>query len=258
MKHPYALTFLFLASSTQAQITNGSFEDANGPSLAGWEWTCDEPVSEMDAPVDGGTWSAWKQAGHAKGCFPNYLYQRIPNVNYGAPYILSGWGKCPIGDVAFCLGATIGFGTINNGSFTLAQNVTSSEPEWSYLNVEHVFDPGAGDTAIVMLSAGFIGGPINPFPAGFDQIMLSIFEGVPESNRVQVSLYPDPASDVLHVGSAVPISTVEVVDQQGRTLLNLPASSTTAHVNVSALPAGSYLVRTTTSRGLTTERFVKH
>ncbi len=258
MKHLYAsLTVLLLASSSQAQITNGSFEDANGPSLAGWEWTCDDPVLSMDAPVDGGTWSAWKQSGHTKGCFPNYLYQRIPNVNYGAPYILSGWGKCPIGDVSFCLGATIGFGTINNGAFTLAETATNSEPDWSYLNVEQAFQPSAGDTAIVVLSAGLIGGPINPLPAGFDRIMLSIFESVAEISRAGVSLFPDPASDVLHVGCAVPMTNVEVLDQQGRLLLNLATSSTTVHVNVASLPTGSYLLRTTTSQGVTTERFIK-
>lgn len=258
MKHLYTpLSVLLLASSSQAQITNGSFEDANGPSLAGWEWTCETPSSEMDAPVDGGTWSAWKQPGHAKGCFPNYLFQRIPNVNYGVPYILSGWGKCPVGDVAFCLGATIGFGTISNGSFTLAQSVTSSGPDWTYLNVEHVFDPGVGDTAIVMLSAGFIGGPINPIPAGFDQISLSIFESVQENSAPRVSLFPDPAVDMLHVGSVVPMTRIEVLDEQGHVVLNRPTSGTTVHMDVSALSAGSYFLRTTTAQGDITERFIK-
>lgn len=258
MKHLYTpLSVLLLASSSQAQITNGSFEDANGPSLAGWEWTCETPSSEMDAPVDGGTWSAWKQPGHAKGCFPNYLFQRIPNVNYGVPYILSGWGKCPIGDVAFCLGATIGFGTISNGSFTLAQSVTSSGPDWTYLNVEHVFDPGVGDTAIVMLSAGFIGGPINPIPAGFDQISLSIFESVQENQALHISLFPDPASDILRVGSSVPMTGLEVLDGQGRSVRRVPANGTTVHVDVSALSGGCYTVRITTAQGASIARFVR-
>lgn len=258
MKHLYTATFLLgLALHTHAQLNNGSFEDSNGASLTGWEWTCDDPTPEMDAPVDGGTWSAWKQSGHTKGCFPNYLYQRVPDVVYGAPYHLSGWAKCPFGDVSFCIGATIGFGTINNGYFTWAEQATSTDPDWTFLTVDDTWTENMGDTAIVMLSAGLIGGPINPLPAGFDNLSLSIFESVQENQALHISLFPDPASDILHVGSSVPMTRLEVLDGQGRSVRRVPANGTTVHVDVSALSGGCYTVRITTAQGASIARFVR-
>lgn len=258
MKHLYASTFLLgLSLHTQAQLTNGSFEDSNGASLAGWEWTCDDPAPQMDAPIDGGTWSAWKESGHTKGCFPNYLYQRVPDVVYGAPYHLSGWAKCPVGDVAFCIGATIGFGTINNGYFTWAEQATSTDPDWSFLTVDDTWSENMGDTAIVMLSAGMIGGPINPLPAGFDNFALNIFEQVPEHEAPRVSLFPDPARDVLHVGTQERINGITLLDGTGRILRAVSGGSSTVHLDVSELDNGAYVLMVTSATGTTAQRFIK-
>lgn len=258
MKHLYTATFLFgLSPLTQAQLNNGSFEDSNGASLSGWEWTCDDPAPQMDAPFDGGIWSAWKQSGHTKGCFPNYLYQRVTSVVYGTPYHLSGWAKCPVGDVAFCIGATIGFGTINNGSFTWAEQATSTDPDWSFLTVDDTWSENLGDTAIVMLSAGLIGGPIDPLPAGFDNLMLSMFEQVPEFETPRVSLFPDPARDVLHIGGQERITGITLVDGTGRIVRTLSGGSSTVHLDVSALDNGTYVVMVTSATRTTAHRFVK-
>ncbi len=258
MKHLSTLFALALASTASAQITNGSFEQNGAFSLQGWEWTCEDPQPMMDVPAGGGVWSAWKRSGHAKGCFPNELYQRLPNVQYGIPYQLSGWVKCPVGEFSVCLGGSLLFGTISNGQFTFAQNATSTDTAWTYLTVEHVFDPGVGDTAIVVLNSGFIGGPIDPLPAGFDQVSLDIAEGVPERVPLHVSLFPDATGDVLHVGSNNRIVSIQVIDLRGRTLLDRDGNSTTEHVNISTLSSGEYVVRVVTEDGAGAARFLKH
>ncbi len=257
MKKLSACVAIAIASVANAQLINGSFEVNGAFSLEGWEWTCEEPQAVMDVPAGGGVWSAWKESGHAKGCFPNELFQRLENVQYGIPYQLSGWVKCPVGDVALCIGGSIGFGSISSGEFAFAQLTTSSDPDWAFITAEHVFDPGVGDTAIVVLNSGFIGGPIDPLPAGFDQLSLEIANGVGELRPLSMSLFQEPLSDRLFVGSTWPMRSVECFDTTGRSLIRRSASGTTEVVDLSALNNGAYLLRATTDGGTLTSRFVK-
>lgn len=258
MKHISALLLLASALNASAQLTNGSFEVNGNFTLQGWEWTCDEPQAVLDVPNGGGVWSAWKESGHAKGCFPNQLFQRLPNVQYGIPYQLSGWVKCPVGDFALCIGGSIGFGTISNGQFALAQMSTSTDPEWAFVTAEHVFDPGVGDTAIVVLNSGFIGGPIDPLPAGFDQLTLLAATSVNEPSPLRISIFPNPTTDRLNVGCTAALNRIELFDATGRRVMQQPAAGTTEVVDVSKLSDGQYLLRATSKAGTLTKRFVKH
>ncbi len=258
MKHLYTCVAIGIASVTNAQLINGSFESNSGFSLEGWEWSCADPAGWLEAPVGGGDWSAFKEPGHAKGCFPSYLYQRISDVPFGQELQFSGWVRCPVGDVVFCIGATIGFGVINNGVITPFGSVTSVDPEWSFVSVNHVFEPSLEDTAIVLLSAGFIGGPISPAPAGFDQLELALAQGIEDVPAARVSHYPDPVSDVLHVGIAQGrILTIDVLDEGGRIVLTSAGGTGTRQVPVAALPQGTYISRVFTDVGEQRFPFVK-
>lgn len=258
MKHFSACVAIGVASATHAQLINGSFEVNGGFSLQGWEWSCADPEAWPEAPIGGGDWSAFKEASHAKGCFPSYLFQRLPDVQYGVPYQLSGWVRCPQNEFAVCLGGTIGFGTISNGAFTLAQNVTSGSEDWTFLAVEHVFDPGVGDTAIVVLSAGFAGGPMNPLPAGFDQLSLDLAQGSGEQSPPLVSHYPDPVQDVLYIGIAKGrILSIDLLDEAGRIVHTAAGGTGTRQIPVAAFPAGTYIGRVFTDRGEERFPFVK-
>lgn len=257
MKHLSALIAIGIASATNAQLINGSFEDNGTFSLQGWEWGCNEPQAMADVPAGGGQWSAWKEPGHAKGCFPAFLIQRIADVQYGIPYQLSGWVKCPQDDFQVCLGASLAFGVINSGAIIPAGFSTSNDTGWTFLTANHVFDPGIGDTAIVILSSGFIGGPMNPLPAGFDQIMLDLANSVDEHLPVQVSLFPDPANDRLNVGSTAQLRRLDLFDATGRSVLSQLAAGTNIVVDISALVSGAYILRATTSEGISTQRFSK-
>ena len=247
-----------IVSANNAQLINGSFEDNGTFSLQGWEWVCVDPQGTQDVPIGGGIWSAWKQPGHAKGCFPSLLYQRITDVQYGIPYQLSGWVKCPQTDLQFCLGASIAFGVINNGNIIDAGFTTSNDTGWTFLTTSHVFDPGIGDTAIVILSAGFTGGPMNPVPAGFDQFTLDIATGLGEGRRPIVNHYPDPVVDVLHIGIADGrINAIDLLDEAGRTVLTTAGGTGTRQVPVVGLPPGTYFGRVSTDQGERRFSFVK-
>ncbi|MBM3410748.1 MAG: T9SS type A sorting domain-containing protein [Bacteroidetes bacterium] len=53
-------------------------------------------------------------------------------------------------------------------------------------------------------------------------------------------------------------SRVEVLDVAGRALYTTAASSMGVSIDLSAFPAGQYLVRVTTDSGIQTERIVRY
>ncbi len=75
-----------------------------------------------------------------------------------------------------------------------------------------------------------------------------------------ISLYPNPAKEVVHVQCSmnnVQIESIEVFDVYGKLLQTVSATPETTTINVSGLAAGMYFVRVTTEQGVVTKSFVK-
>ena len=83
-------------------------------------------------------------------------------------------------------------------------------------------------------------------------------EGIAE-NSIAVTLYPNPATDVVTVQAGSPIREVTVYDLTGRTVAveTRFIASLQCDMNVSSLPAGIYLLKVVTDSGVQTGRFVK-
>ena len=71
---------------------------------------------------------------------------------------------------------------------------------------------------------------------------------------VQLSVLPNPASGTVALSHGAEHGEVALLDIQGRTLLTQPASQRT--LDVSALPAGTYLMRLTTPEGTAVKKLV--
>lgn len=87
----------------------------------------------------------------------------------------------------------------------------------------------------------------------------SLFVGLTEaSNPVALSVYPNPATDLLsiRVGNATAIS-YNVLDLSGRSILNGNLSQLST-IDISSLSAGSYLIQVTTEQGNAMQQFMKH
>lgn len=78
--------------------------------------------------------------------------------------------------------------------------------------------------------------------------------GLDEFNRPGLLVYPNPASDILHVSGADAIKTISACDIQGRTF---SLTRDNDAVNVSALPAGVYILTAETENGTSKIKFVK-
>lgn len=202
MRYSILIPILAITVPVNAQLTNGSFESDGTPSLTGWEWTCNEPGLQNSGAPGSGEWSATKEPGHAKGCFPSFIYQRLPEAENGTILTLSGWVRC--GEEEPCIGGFLSAGRVHDGVFELDNSATSQFTSWEYVSISNVVQNEEGDTAIVVLSGGFIGGPISPSPSYFDGITLSIalsVEQVPAAEGPLYRLSPDGQSVAVHATS---------------------------------------------------------
>lgn len=69
-------------------------------------------------------------------------------------------------------------------------------------------------------------------------------------NDNNVSIYPNPANNVINVNASSNINTVEVFNMMGQKVAAFDANNTTANINVSALANGIYTMRITTENGV--------
>jgi hypothetical protein len=123
--------------------------------------------------------------------------------------------------------------------------------EWTNREV-NLFTEGYYDQTIYV---AFINRTLDGFKLYIDDIEVRKDDatGLQEPNVVSNIVYPNPATDVIHVASTDKIQQLEVLDLNGMRVL----SSTDSYVNVQALPVGIYLVRFTVNGITTTQRISK-
>ena len=90
------------------------------------------------------------------------------------------------------------------------------------------------------------------------QIEVLASTGVDQFSRITARLYPNPARDFIRISSPslTDNTGVEVIDLQGRTLIQAVLPAQDPRIDIGALPSGAYLVRLL-SYGEQTIRFVK-
>ena len=71
-----------------------------------------------------------------------------------------------------------------------------------------------------------------------------------------VSIVPNPATDAVTVSADATLLTLELRDLLGRTILTQQPASTKTTVDVSTLPAGTYILRLHTPQGIATKKLI--
>jgi hypothetical protein len=71
------------------------------------------------------------------------------------------------------------------------------------------------------------------------------------------SLYPNPVTDVISVRNATVIDQVSVSNMLGQMLMTRTVGTTEGTINVSALPAGTYLVKVLVNGAAKTYKVIK-
>ncbi|MCZ4318493.1 T9SS type A sorting domain-containing protein [Aequorivita viscosa] len=81
--------------------------------------------------------------------------------------------------------------------------------------------------------------------------------GVSEFETLKIFAYPNPASDILNIQAEASISSIEIMNVLGQTLLTAKGNSNREQVDVSGLSAGNYFVRVVVGDGSRVLRVVK-
>jgi len=81
--------------------------------------------------------------------------------------------------------------------------------------------------------------------------------GIGEHVAVDITLYPNPASDVVHITAAAIVSKAELLDQSGRVIRTMEVNNTELDLNISDLNQGVYFIRISHAGGNSTARFSK-
>jgi uncharacterized repeat protein (TIGR01451 family) len=73
----------------------------------------------------------------------------------------------------------------------------------------------------------------------------------------QTIIFPNPTSNILNIESKNTISTIEIMDINGRSLLSKKQKTTSTSINVESLSNGIYFVKVTSENGDFVQKFVK-
>jgi len=230
MKKLYILILLFNSTVSFSQtITNGSFENNNAPDLTGWDnQSCGSMLSAAGGCPGGGSWHMQATAGNTQSCFPEYVYQKFPNIVNGQLVSLDGWAYTDFVNYP----VSIGIGKINNNTITQLISSSTVSTTWAQLNVSATYNLGVGDTAIVICYPGMTFGPGNNV-GHFDLLSMNLFMGVTDdaSAPLSVTVYPNPCNGILRItnNAELRIANVAVYDLLGELIFSSELQ-TTNHV----------------------------
>ncbi|MFM9986271.1 MAG: lamin tail domain-containing protein [Flavobacteriales bacterium] len=85
----------------------------------------------------------------------------------------------------------------------------------------------------------------------------AVYVGVSEIENAEIQMYPNPASDIIHIRATDSIESIDLADATGRIVWSLNnAGGLLADVDVSRLPAGLYQVRIATSKNSSTQKLM--
>jgi hypothetical protein len=140
-------------------------------------------------------------------------------------------------------------GMLSTTKLDFSSAVTHSFEQWSDNSWNNMGDAWAtGGGAVKFNSAAAI------FPVVYFNTGLGINEEVENS----LSVYPNPANDVLNVSINGTIETVSVISMDGKVVATSLVNNSSASVNVADLKAGVYFYEVKTAKGATVRNtFVK-
>ncbi len=129
--------------------------------------------------------------------------------------------------------------------------------DWIWVDLSSL---GICDSLQLVMSSSDVGqfGMNTPAYMAIDDLSVLDATGFATTERkgINVSMYPNPVSDVLTIETGVEATAVEVLDLAGKVLLSETTNSI-HQLNVATLPTGLYLVKVQSAVGVSTHKFVK-
>lgn len=86
----------------------------------------------------------------------------------------------------------------------------------------------------------------------------SVIIGIRNANSSSITVYPNPAKDILTIAGTADSKDVVIYDIAGNAVLRTRSSAATMRIGVEGLSSGVYFMNIHTADGVTTKRFVKN
>jgi hypothetical protein len=248
------LLIAFVAFIAKAQITNGGFETWTSTYPDGWVGAKTHTtglvihkVTDTDSVHGGVNACGLKNTTVA----PNEAHRRFTSVattiTTGTSYILSFW---VLGEPTDSMRTSMFTGCILSGSFgyldygsyiTLSsgwQQITRTlVADTNNTAAEFIIDLGIGTDVVI------------------DDVTVTISgAGISEASQSNLSVYPNPATDMLYINNAVGSTQVEISDILGQTVQQENITNGNSSINVSKLPKGVYFVSLKNEEGIQSTR----
>ena len=153
----------------------------------------------------------------------------------------------------------VGYASTNNiNNFTWLTPVTVTEDIEGFERYSANIPSGAKYIAIQATEIGEFQYVFWMYPnyVLLDNITIAEGDGIEDiTSEDNVSIYPNPANNVINVNAASNINTVEVFNMMGQKVAVIDANDTNVQINTTALSNGMYMMRITTENGVSNQKF---
>lgn len=134
----------------------------------------------------------------------------------------------------------LGIHTDLKGGFAISYDTTGLH---GYYITPQVWASQSGNTVIYPI--------VSPPPPPAPQISIQPIE------EVKVSLYPNPANDMVKITSSISMTGISVTSIDGRTIYNKPHAGKTTTMDIHSWPAGLYFITIATPAGNKVQKLLK-
>lgn len=153
----------------------------------------------------------------------------------------------------------VGYASTNNiNNFTWLTPVTVTEDIEGFERYSANIPSGAKYIAIQATEIGEFQYWFSMYPnyVLLDNITIAEGDGIEDiTSEDNVSIYPNPANNVINVNAASNINNVEIFNMMGQKVAAFDANDTHVQINTTALSNGMYLMRITTENGVSNQKF---
>lgn len=258
-------------TATATIALNGSAIDCSGaqalPFTEGFESDLAECWQNIDNDGDGNSWRSEEATDEKPAHSGSFSYTSESYINYVGALTPDNWLITPALAIP-AEGATLAWWVAAQdpdypadhyevkvststtlSSFTTVHDETIASGDWEERTVN--LNNYAGQTIYI---AFVHNNCTDNFRMKIDDISVTPGVGI-NDNENNVSIYPNPANNVVNVNAASNINNVEIFNMMGQRVAVIDANDTNVQINTTALSNGMYLMRITTENGVSNQKF---
>ena len=238
-------------------------------------------ITNLDIPgVNSGTYLFYSNYWNPNQVYNPLVYGNYFNGTVRALYVEDGVGipmgaafKVMVGSAVSALPATFtsGPGNIDGAAMMLDDPILNGNPNATFVYAHYWGIGGVPfqvslphNTGIFYNTTtnmwGIFNQDLTPFPENVAIDVIIANQDVlstPEFNSVEITLYPNPVQDILHINASSTLKSIEIHNLLGQLVFEKSLSNVTESIDVSTLVSGQYITKITSEEGVIYKNIIK-